>query len=146
VTTILVLRKERRIFADSLVVWGNRRVSTTHKVFRIRGGFVTGAGNQQAVLAVARYIDEGPCPDNFPDLTPDGRTDYTVLYLKKNGELYLYESELEPAPVLDDVYAIGTGDDIVRTALRLGKTPEEAMELACELDFNTGPPIVEMRL
>ena len=74
---------------------------------------------------------DGPCNDNM--LYRAGR---------KRPLLWLYGDHFQPTPVLDDVYAIGTGDDIARTALHLGKTPEEAMELACELDFNSGPPVV----
>lgn len=139
------MRQEGLILADSRSVWANRREGLTRKVFRVRGGLVTGAGNQQACFACFRHIDspqpggevpyqpqEGPCNDNS----------FTVLYLRDDKTLWLYGDHFEPTPVLDDVYTIGTGDDIVRTALHLGKTPEEAMDLACELDFNTGPPVV----
>lgn len=149
-TTVLVLRKEGRILADSRSVWGNRRAGLTRKVVRLPGGgLVTGAGNQQACFACFEYIrlcqesreevnevpyvpQDGPCNDNS----------FTVLHLKPDRTLWLYGDHFQPTPVLDDTYAIGTGDDIVRTALHLGKTPEEAMDLACELDFNTGPPVV----
>lgn len=153
-TTVLVLREEGRILADSRSVWGSRRAELTCKVVRLPdGSLVTGAGNQQACFACFEYIklkeqsgedshevpyvpQDGPCNDNA----------FTVLHLKTDRTLWLYGDHFQPTPILDDVYTIGTGDDVVRTALHLGKTPAEAMDLACELDFNTGPPVVEERL
>ncbi len=146
-TTILVMRREGRILSDSRSVWDNRRLSITRKVFRVRGGLVRGAGDQQACFAAFRFIEQAarevpymPPPDACND------NSFTVLWLRKDRSLLLYGDHFEPTPILDDVYAIGTGDDVVRTALHLGKTPEEAMRIACELDFNTGPPVVVERL
>jgi hypothetical protein len=148
VTTVLVLRKEGRILSDTRAVWGSRRVSETRKVFRVRGGgLVTGAGNQQACFACFRMIDKGMKEAPYvPPPSPCGDDGFTVLWLQPDRSLWLFGDHFEPTPVLDDVYVIGSGADVVRTALHLGKTPEEAMELACELDFNTGPPVVMERL
>ena len=150
ITTILVMRKEGRILADSRSVWGNVRVSTTRKIFRVRGGLVCGAGNLQACFACFRFIEEGanakPEAPYVPQDGPCNDNSFTVLWLRADRSLWLYGDHFEPTPVLDDVYAIGTGEDIARTALHLGKTPEEAMELACELDFNSGPPVVVEKL
>ncbi len=152
-TTILILRKEGRILADSRSVWDRHRVSTTHKVVRVPNGLVTGAGNQQACFACFEYINrsqESGLEDNEVPYIPQGGpcddTSFTVLHLKNDRTLWLYGDHFQPTPVLDDVYVIGSGDDVVRTALHLGKTPEEAMELACELDWNTGPPVVVEKL
>ncbi len=154
-TTVLVMRAEGLILADSQSKWGQGRISTTEKIVRLPdGSLVTGAGNQQACFACFEYIrlkeqseedsHEVPyVPPPGPDFDPD---DFTALHLKRDRSLWLYGAYFQPTPILDDVYSIGTGDDVVRTALYLGKGPREAMELACELDFNTGPPIVEMRV
>ncbi len=149
-TTILVMRREGRILADSRSVWNYRRLSTTRKVFRVSdGGLVCGAGNQQALFACFRFIDKGGSGGEVPYVPqqdPCSDNSFTVLHLRPDRSLMLYGDYFEPTPVLDDVHAIGSGGDVVRTALHLGKTPEEAMELACELDFNTGPPVVVERL
>lgn len=157
-TTVLVMRSEGLILADSQSKWGQGRISTTEKIVALPdGSLLTGAGNQQACFACFEYIrlkeqaealgeeaHEVPyVPPAGPDFNPD---DFTVLHLKTDRTLWLYGAYFQPTPLLDDVYAIGTGDDIVRTALHLGKSPMEAMVLACELDFNTGPPIVEKRV
>ena len=151
-TTILVMRKEGRILADSKSVWNSRRESLTAKIMRVPDGLVTGAGNQQACFACFEMIRRNASearPDGedyevpyVPQGNPCDDNSFSVLHLKKDLTLWLYGDHFQPTPVLDDVYAIGTGDDIARTALHLGKTPEEAMELACELDFNSGPPVV----
>jgi ATP-dependent protease HslVU (ClpYQ) peptidase subunit len=113
----------------------------------VRDGLVCGAGNQQACFAVFRFIEEGARDVPYvPQQDPSSDHSFTVLWLRKDRSLLLYGDHFEPTPVLDDVYAIGSGDDIVRTALHLGKTPEEAMEIACELDLNTGPPVVVEKL
>ena len=153
-TTVLVLRKEGLILADSRSVWGNRRAGLTRKILRVPDGLVTGAGNQQACFAcfemIRRNADKPEGEDYevpyVPQDTPCNDNSFTVLHLKNDRTLWLYGDHFQPTPVLDDFYAIGTGDDVVRTALHLGKTPDEAMRLACELDFNTGPPVVVERL
>lgn len=150
-TTVLVMRAEGRILADSQSLWGQGRLSRTRKIIRLPdGSLATGAGNQQACFACFEFIrlsQESELEVNEVPYVPqqDSCSDngFTVLHLKLDSSLMLYGDHFQPTPILDDVYAIGTGDDIVRTALHLGKTPEEAMELACELDFNTGPPIVD---
>lgn len=156
-TTVLVMREQGLILADSRSVWNNRRLGLTEKIVRLPdGSLVTGAGNQQAAFACFEYIklkiageEAGEQEFEVPYVPPDGPCDdnsFTVLHLKADRTLWLYGDHFQPTPVLDDVYAIGTGDDVARTALHLGKSPREALEIACELDFNTGPPIVEMRV
>ncbi len=153
-TTVLVMRAEGLILADSQTLWGQGRLGTTEKIIRMPdGSLVTGAGNQEGCFACFEYIrhkveqeTEDMEVPYVPQVGPDSDHSFTVLHLKKDRTLWTYGEWFQPAPLLNDWYAIGTGDDIVKTALHLGKNPREALELACELDFNTGPPIVEMRV
>lgn len=157
-TTVLVMRSEGLILADSRTVWGKGRLGITEKIIEMPdGSLVTGAGNQDGCFACFEYIRlkilkeaDGEIEFEVPYVPqptgPDDDYGFTVLHLKSDRTLWLYSEWFQPCPLLDDVYAIGSGDDIVKTAMHLGKSPREALELACELDHNSGPPVVEKRV
>ena len=68
------------------------------------------------------------------------------LVLKPDG-LYLYvPSDPEPEKINSPCFAIGTGGQAAIVAMRLGKTPAEAIEAVFEVDYFTGPPILEIEL
>lgn len=153
-TTVLVMRSEGLILADSRTVWGKGRLGITEKIVRMPdGSLVTGAGNQDGCFACFEFIrhkveqeTEDMEVPYVPQVGPESDHSFTVLHLKNDRTLWLYGEWFQACPLLDDVYAIGSGDDIAKTALHLGKTPREAVEIACELDHNSGPPVVEKRV
>jgi ATP-dependent protease HslVU (ClpYQ) peptidase subunit len=63
-----------------------------------------------------------------------------VLVLNSTG-LFVYAGTFHPDAVTDEHYAIGTGAHAALAAMRCGKTAEEAVEIACDIDTNSGPPV-----
>lgn len=62
-----------------------------------------------------------------------------------SGALYLVTGGLDVYEV-NQYEAIGSGRDFVNAALYLGKTPKEAVEVACKLSVYCLEPVVEKRI
>jgi hypothetical protein len=56
------------------------------------------------------------------------------------------ENALIPIPIKEGFHAVGSGRDFALSAMRLGRTAREAIELACEFDVFTGGPITVLDL
>lgn len=121
--------------ADSLAVSNNRKFRT-RKLYRVRGALIGIAGRADQAIMFVHWYDNGAILAD----RPKGQ-DIVALVLDRSG-LYLYEVECYPIPILDAFAAAGSGSDIALAAMMLGKTPEEAVELACAIDLHTGPPVV----
>jgi hypothetical protein len=75
----------------------------------------------------------------------DSDTDVTILELRQDG-IWIYEGCIIPAKIKNDYWAIGTGANYAIAAMRLGKSPEEAVAISCEFDTSTNPPIDAWKL
>ena len=71
--------------------------------------------------------------------------EFEALVLTPKG-LYHVDDGLSFNLVNDPWFAIGSGSHAALGALHAGKTLEEAVEIACRVDVNSGPPIQIMRL
>lgn len=130
--------------ADSRAMYGEDGYHhLTRKLFRVGGDLIGIAGQQVSCLRFVAWYEDGADPDAFPEF---GEDEYSrVLVLTTEG-LFRYEHSPYPVPILDDAAAIGTGRDVALTAMRFGKSPHEAVEVACEINLFTGPPVVSERL
>jgi ATP-dependent protease HslVU (ClpYQ) peptidase subunit len=64
-----------------------------------------------------------------------------ALVLKHDGLYFFTQEDPEPERMDEPFFAIGSGGKPARVALLLGKTPEEAVELACRVDEHSGLPV-----
>ncbi len=83
-----------------------------------------------------------------PPKMEDTSTDDQVLALivKEDG-IYAW-SVGDPAPerIEAEFFACGSGGKPARVAMMLGKTPEEAVEIACQVDLWSAPPLQVLKL
>lgn len=139
ITTIACNRKE--MAADSLGTVENSGFTyTTEKIFRIGKTLIGIAGFPSGAKRFLKWFEEGRDTDNVPEF--DENVEYFVALVLEDEGIYRYESCCFPLRVLDDFAASGQGALGALTAMRLGKSPEEAVELMCELNGPTGPPVV----
>lgn len=75
----------------------------------------------------------------------DSDMDVTVLELRNDG-IWIYESTIIPARIKNDFWAVGTGANFAIAAMHLGKSPKEAVEIACQYDPSSHLPIDYMTL
>jgi hypothetical protein len=136
VTTIAASLDHRMIAADS-------RCSTDEWMFnvsKLRSGPESAfgaAGNWDEILKFYAALEKNG--------EIEGECDVTVLELRSDA-LYVYLGSLNPFPIKQRFWAVGTGAAYAIAAMRLGKDPVEAITLAMEFDPGTGGPIDTMRI
>jgi hypothetical protein len=95
----------------------------------------SGAADHGDALIV--WFKDGKKPDAYPRHHDNDKGSY--LYAFKLGHPVLC-FQTWPTPIIFpmDMFAAGTGNDIARTAMHLGRDAREACKIACELNIYCG--------
>ena len=129
-TTIAARFSTREIAADSMVS-GDDSFYLVEKL-RVGKNSIFGAcGDWDKCLKMFQALESGEL---------DSDIDVTVLELRNDG-IWIYESTIIPARIKNDFWAIGTGANFAIAAMHLGKSPAEAVEIACQYDTSSHLPI-----
>lgn len=126
------------LYADSQISDGDQRWSVI-KIERIDGclyGTAGDAAEGEGFYAWIRRKKRG----KKPVVTGD----FCALALTPKG-LFFYDAALYPLP-LQHAHAIGSGAKAARGALLAGADVVRAVEIACEVDANSAPPVQIFRL
>jgi hypothetical protein len=135
-TTIAARFSTLEIAADSMVS-GEDSFYLVEKLRRGKESIYGGCGDWDKLLKFYQAIEAGS--------EIDSDIDVTILELRHDG-LWVYESCIIPAKIKNDFWAIGTGANYAIAAMRLGKSPAEAIAISCEFDTATNPPIDAWKL
>ena len=116
--------------SDSLCDDGGMR-SKGQKIFESADGSILGfAGSfAQGYRFVEWFEDEEGAPPECDEVT--------ILILDRKGKMTLWDGG-HPTPVLEKFYAIGSGSHAAMAAMMCGKTPREAVKIACKVDTGSG--------
>lgn len=107
------------------------------KLWRLDDGSVIGfCGHCTAWRPVVEWLNGGEKPQ-FK------KADFSAIILKPNGDLVYLDEEMHKEPIFAP-YAVGTGSQFALGALLHGATPEEAVEIACKLDSDSGGKVISM--
>jgi ATP-dependent protease HslVU (ClpYQ) peptidase subunit len=136
VTTIAARFSTREIAADSMCS-GDDSFYLVEKLRVGKTSIYGGCGDWDKILKMFQALEKGD------DLDSD--IDVTVLELRNDG-IWIYESTIIPARIKNDFWAIGTGANFAIAAMHLGKSPKEAVEIACLYDTSSHAPIDHMKL
>lgn len=136
-----------QLASDSLSIdYGNLCQAPVKKLFH-RGRYVFGmAGCHAFIEPCIQWVLDGADASAFPFKEPEGDRDYTVnmiVYDTETGICKCY-APLPKVPYgyeIQPPYAIGSGMDFALAAMALGKTAEEAIEVASRFDPNSGGPV-----
>lgn len=124
---------------DTLVTGGGERVGSYQKVRRAKDGRIFGcAGAQTDSIRFARWID-GELDD------PKLEDKFEALILCLDGAIHWIGKELEPLEYFAPM-TVGCGGPLALGAMLAGKTPEEAVAVACERDLHSGGKITVLHL
>jgi ATP-dependent protease HslVU (ClpYQ) peptidase subunit len=138
-TTIAASVKHQSMSADSRMCYGG----TYYEVIKIRrladGSLIGSAGDVSLCAQVERYIEGGEKPT-----VGDGQQ-FEIIVLRKDCIIF-YPNQLEPVYLVDKVCAIGSGGEVALAALRSGKSPKQAVEMALTVDVQSFGPVYTRRI
>lgn len=124
--------------ADKLALSGNLKRVTT-KIIRHENMRMGICGTLSTGAALFEWARNGFNPDEFPEAAKD-EDDGTHLVVVKDGVpgVFLYEGVPTPIHFEGPYFAMGSGAHVATTAMHLGKSAVEAIELASELTSGSG--------
>lgn len=130
-TTIAASLAHKEIAADSKCS-SDDSFCSVYKLRQWKDGPIGAAGDWHQILKFYEALEIGG--------EIDSEWDIEVLQLQPSG-LFIYGASLKPYPIKDKFYAIGSGAAYALTAMALGKSPREAVEIAARFDPGTGGEI-----
>lgn len=123
--------------ADSLSTSDGAK-SKAIKIFRVGKEIIGIAGDLDAGIAFVDWYRNQSAPK--PDID-----NFSALVLSKDG-ITQYENRLVPIPIFEQFAAIGSGQDAALAAMHAGKSPREAVAIACKVRSDCGTPVKVMKL
>lgn len=112
---------------------------TAKKIKRAKGVLIGTAGDHaQCVAFEAWYFAGGDGKKPIFD-------ESEALVLAPDG-VWFFDSLCSAHKIESGIYAIGSGADAARGALMAGATPRQAVQIACAIDSQSGPPITTLKL
>lgn len=139
-TTIAASLKHQSMSADSRMIYDDTTYSIS-KIKRLADGSLLGfSGSMALCMKMIAYI-EGEAPE--PEV--GGEHEFDIVILRKD-KIELYPNQLKPVDLQDLFCGIGTGGKVALAAMRAGKTPKQAVELALTVDSNSYGPVHTERL
>jgi hypothetical protein len=128
------------VASDSQRVAGSERIDLSTKKIQKRNGHVFAFTGDFGIFdpAIEWFLTEPRDPEKAPKVSKDGGWSLLVMgphHVMRYSDTLPYG---EPWPYPQ---AFGSGATYAMAALRLGKSPAEAIELAASLDIYTAGPI-----
>lgn len=145
-TTIVCTRDA--MYADSNVVDGTS-VFKAQKIYLIRGKLVGCAGDNPMIHFFLDAFRRGVkrvrmSPEHRAGIA-EGDRDFSALVVDDQG-IWHYDDAFTADLVQEPFMAIGSGGDAARGALIAGATPEQAVEIACQIDSGSRGPVQMLKL
>lgn len=135
----------KTLAADKRACFGGT-INTVTKIRRIGQVLVGGSGETSFIGAMFDWIEKGRLPADFPASQRDEKDWQPVLVIEADGSVSLYERTPFPVRYEQKFAAIGSGREYARAAMHLGKTAQEAVEVAIALDSGCGNGIDTLTL
>jgi hypothetical protein len=141
--TVIVATKTA-MYSDSSCTVGDSYYPC-YKIVRYKGELLGVAGKNRSIEKFIRWY-QGTRKQmmDFNELE-DGGDSFSVIILNKKGIFYYEDCSLRDE-VLRDFHGCGTGWPAAHAALLCGKSPREAIELACKTTSGCGLPVQEFTL
>lgn len=125
----------KTLVTESLITCGDTAFGNGQKLFKLKdGSHVAFAGRMDLYLATVEWLNGGEKPEVHEE---DG---VIGLVVDKKGKAWEFDERFRPMPTCTP-WAGGSGASFALAALHLGKTAEEAVELACKLDTHSRGPL-----
>lgn len=138
--------------SDSRVKLEDGTIYPALKIFRVKDMVVGAAGdgeNSTHLIEWAKNGFKGASRPKFREKDKNNEDDdpsAVLLILRSSGLHILTNSDSEPERIEADCFAIGTGGDAARIAMRFGASPQDAVEAVFDTDSESGPPVQVIHL
>lgn len=141
---------------DSLWTLGDKMGSFATKIVRTRHGCLIGAAGTADSREIEKLLDKVKTPDALPTTAELASicAVSSVLMVFPDGRMFHIDTDVSGKK--DDVgvieilgfthSAIGSGAPFARTAMQLGKSAEEAVEIATMFDMYSRKPVHSLKL
>lgn len=113
---------------------------------------VGGAGISTEIKFLTHLLEENGLSDlwkfHMSDHWPPRilkSADSDLIVVTRDKQLFLLDKDLLPLEIKDDYYAIGSGCQYAMSALKLGRSPEEAVLFACDNDPYSKGPVTSLK-
>lgn len=132
----------RMLAADTLTTKGDNTTYEASKIYHMNGWVAAGAGTPAEIKSWVAHVKKMSFDEikevQFDQLRGDnGESSHVIAVNISTGEALISESGFF-WPMPTKTYAIGSGSIVAKTAMHLGRTAEEAVSIAIELDASTG--------
>jgi hypothetical protein len=136
VTTVAACVRFNQIAADSMISGQDTHYAVS-KLRKLRSSAIGAAGDWSQILEFYKRLARKKPLESDCDIS--------ALELRRDG-IYVYESTIIPARIEQEFFAVGSGAGYAIAAMHLGKSPQEAVEIAALFDPNTRGPVCVMSL
>lgn len=134
----------KEMAGDSLVSVGSIAYHTD-KIFHIRDSLVGVAGDAALTTKFLAWFRK-ECPADEIGMTFEEGKEFAALVVNARG-LFYYADCAEPDKLHDKHFAIGAGSDFALAAMDAGKSPGDAVRVACKRSPTTcGLPVKVLSL
>lgn len=132
-TTIVIDKKGKKIFADTKLTIDNVSATETIKIFKetlkdgsvvligIAGAFLNGLKLKDYLVEVGYPNQDKKLKPNFYDFTNEDpkslENDFELVILYSNKKIISYSLNLIPMEIIEDFYCIGSGGDYTKSIL-----------------------------
>ena len=146
-TTIAVDLRAMVIAADTQ---NTDRANVAYRCSKIErlsdGRYFLGSGHLLTIGKVRRWAEKNFSEEHRPDFEEmfGKRSDdfgFSCVVIGFDGRAVLVDDEMEPQPLRDAYFAIGSGGAFAIGAMDAGASAEEAVRAACRRDLYTSEPI-----
>jgi hypothetical protein len=135
--------------ADTRLTYDSAAARATKLVRLPDGGVAGGSGLWSAAYAGLKWLAEGGSADTA-DTSEDRRlpdiNEANILIARPDGSLWLLENRFPAYPLIDKTAAIGSGAEVARLAMRLGKSAPDAVALVTGQDILCGGPVQSLEV
>lgn len=146
-TTIAVSVTLGIMASDSQVTVESKGITYPATKIVRKGAMLIGAAGHAGDCTRFLKWAQGKFQDKEPKWAETEDEDKVIgIILDKNGISIWNDGDPEPERIEAETFAIGSGGKAARVAMLLGKTPEEAVVLACQVDPYSAAPVQTLKL
>lgn len=136
----VIVATPKAMYSDSLCTSGETNFPSI-KVYRVRGELIGVAGTVSHIEHFMRwYMGTRRKPLDVAD-----KDDFSAVVVNRKG-IWDFHGGTMPDRVLRDYHGIGVGWAAAHAALLCGKSPTEAIEVACKVTHLCSLPVQEFKL